>query len=83
MLWALRCLFEINKHEWNTRSEFWPFVSRILLNNESDDTKFHLKVQWIRGCPVDKFDSLLRWVIQQEPQSHPMGDPALNKWEHD
>ena len=40
-------------------------------------------VLWINGRPVAKCDQLRGRAIQRAPRSRPMGDPTLDKWEHD
>ena len=40
-------------------------------------------VLWISGRPVAKCDPLRSRAIQHDNLSHSMGDPILDKWEHD
>ena len=43
----------------------------------------NIAVLWISGRPVAKCDPWCSRAIQYDPQSRPMGDPILDKWEHD
>ena len=42
-----------------------------------------ISVLSMRGRPVAKCDPLLSRAIEHDPRSHPVRDPALDKWEHD
>ena len=45
--------------------------------------RVQISVLWTSGHPVTKCDPLLGRVIQHDPQSRPMDNPALDEWEHD
>ena len=47
------------------------------------DVRIAATVLRIRGLPVAKYDPFLGWAIQHDPRSRPMGDPTLDKLEHD
>ena len=56
---------------------------------EDDAEIYNVKEGWmLLGCGghyicFAKCDALLGRAIQHDPWSRPMGDPALDKWEHD
>ena len=76
--WEIWMKFEVSSFQANL-SDLWL---RYLMWN-CPQMNITSTVLWIRGRPVAKCDSLLGRANQHDPRSRPMGDPALDKWEHD
>ena len=51
--------------------------------HDMHDVRIAATVLRIRGLPVAKYHPLLGWAIHHDPRSRPMGDPTLDKLEHD
>ena len=63
----------IKKCSWQPVLKFW----------NGNGTVSPYTVLWISGRPVAKCYPLRSWGTQHDPRSHPMGNPTLDKWEHD